>query len=314
MKWSLFKNLLICPTCLLFLYLLTAFTHSALAGESSENQPISVVDNRGRTITLPAPAKRIISLAPHITEQLFEIGAGDRIIATVSYSDYPAAANDIPRVGGYNKINIEQILTLQPDLVIGWESGNNRESLLRLPELGIKLFISEPRTLQQVADNLKVFGKITGDQTTADIAAARYLAKLQQLKQKYQGKKPVSLFYEVWNNPLITLNGEHLFSRMLDICSGKNIFSTSPQLAPRVSREAIIVANPQVIITSNHGKLSIEQWQEIWNVWPQIDAVKNQQLYIAPPDVLQRASTRLVQGTEFLCETLQKSREQAAKK
>jgi len=171
---------------------------------------VSVTDDTGREVRLAQPAQRIVSLAPHITELLFSAGAGGRIVGVVEYSDYPPAAKKLPRVGAYNAVDMERILALRPDLVIAWASGNPPALIEQLRSLGLTVFLSEPRSLEDVASNLERFGQLAGTQTTAQAAADEFRRRLQALRVRYSDRKPVSVFYQIWHRPLMTVNGEHL--------------------------------------------------------------------------------------------------------
>lgn len=253
------------------------------------------------------PPPRIISLAPHLTEMLFEIGAGAQIVGTVSYSNYPEAAQQIPLVGGYNRLDLERILTLQPDLVVGWESGNSAAELQRMRELGLNLHISEPRQLEDVATVMERLGRLVGRERQAEAAAERYRLTLQQLRDRYRGVATLSVFYQVWNRPLITINGEQSISHVIELCGGRNVFAELDSLSPQISAEAVLERDPQVIIASGMGA-SRPQWLDGWRDYPLLQAVQQENLYHVEPDILQRHGPRLVEGVEQLCKALQKAR------
>ncbi|WP_070987769.1 cobalamin-binding protein [Halofilum ochraceum] len=284
----------------LFGALLIAVASPAMAG-------IEVTDDTGRTVRLDDPAERIVSLAPHVTETLFEAGAGDRIVATVNHSDYPPAAEDIPRIGGYDRINIERILDLDPDLVIGWESGNAQAQIQRLQDLGLTLYISEPRELSTIAGSLERFGTLAGTADTAREAARAYRERLAGLRARYADREPIEVFYQIWNNPLMTINDDHLISDVIRGCGGTNVFRDLPKIAPRVSTEAVVMRDPQVIVASGMGEERPE-WLDNWKQWSELRAVANGNLYFIPPQYLQRHTPRILIGMERLCEQLVEAR------
>ncbi len=268
---------------------------------------VSATDDAGRKVSLEQPAQRIISLSPHGTELLFAAGAGDRVIGAVSYSDYPPEAKKIPRVGGYKALDLERILALRPDLVVGWESGNGSGVLKRLETLGLTVFVTEPRHLEQVPGAIEKLGKLAGTESDARLAAERFRSRLQALTNRYRQRPSVSVFYEVWNRPLMTIGGDHLISRVIERCGGRNVFEALGELAPTVSEEAVIAANPQVIIASGMGEERPE-WLDDWRRWKSINAVSREQLHFIPPDLLQRPTPRALEGTERLCRSLEQAR------
>jgi iron complex transport system substrate-binding protein len=264
---------------------------------------LEVVDDSGKLITLDAPAQRIISLAPHVTEQLFAIGAGEKIVGAVDYSDYPEAAKALPRVGGYSRLDLEQILALKPDLIVGWQSGNNTQQLERLETLGLTLYRSEPRHLDDIAEGMVRLSMLTGTQPQADKQAALFRNKVAELRVTAQGRSPRSVFYQIWNRPLMTVNGEHLINEVITLCGGRNIFAELPVLTPIVSEEAVIAADPEIIIASGMGQERPE-WLDEWRRWPQLNAVKSERLYVINPSIIQRATPRLLKGAEVMCRQL----------
>jgi iron complex transport system substrate-binding protein len=261
---------------------------------------VSVQDDAGRTVTLPAPAQRIISLAPHITEQLYAIGADSELVGAVDYSDYPEAAKKLPRVGGYSRLDLEAILALHPDLVVGWKSGNDNRQLERLQQLGITVYLSEPRALPDIAQSLLRLGILSGHREEAATQAGQFMQTLDRLEKMNRDRPRVRVFYEIWNRPLKTINGEHLISDVIRLCGGENVFADLPTLSPTVSEEAVIAADPDIIVASGMGE-SRPEWLDEWRRWSQLKSVRNNQLQFIPPDLILRATPRLLQGAERLC-------------
>lgn len=279
------------------------FLCCVLALFSLSLQALEVTDDSGKRITLVRPAKRIVSLAPHVTEQLFAIGAGEMIVGAVDYSDYPEAAKAIPRIGGYTRLDLEQILALHPDLVVGWQSGNNSQQLERIEELGLTLYRSEPRHLEDIASGMERLGTLTGSEATAQTQATDFRQHVAALRTAAQGRAPRTLFYQIWDRPLMTVNGEHLINEVITLCGGRNIFAELPVLTPKVSVEAVIATDPEVIIASGMGSERPE-WLDDWRQWPQLRAVKNNRLYVVNPNIIQRATPRLLEGAELMCKHL----------
>lgn len=268
---------------------------------------ISVVDDAGNEIRLQHEARRIITLAPHIVEQLFAIGAGDRIVATVSYSDYPEAANKIPEIGSYERFDLEAIIALKPDLVIGWLSGNSNAQLEQLKSFGIPVFFDKPRRVDDIASNIERLGVITGKSHKAAEVARKFREGFKRLTQRYQSKRRVKIFYQLWHQPLMTINGEQIINDILNLCGGENIFRALNVLTPVVSREVVIAADPEVIITSGMKNARPESNDE-WQRWALMRAVKNSHLYSIDPDLVHRASPRMLWGAEKICAFIDSAR------
>lgn len=289
------------PLLPLLLALLPAFAIQAA--------PIQITDATGQTLTLPQPAQRIISLAPHITENLFAAGAGDLLIGVVTYSDYPEAATRIPVIGSYNQLNIEGILALQPDVVIAWHSGNSLIQIEQLQRLGIRVYFSEPRSFAGMAQELRRLGQLTGRQASAEAAALQVEQRVERLQRQYGDQRPVRVFYQVWEQPLMTINKDHLIHEAITLCRGDNVFAELPQLIPRIDREAVLAQDPEAITGGGMGEDN-PAWIEYWRRFEGLQAVRENKLYFIPPSLLQRSTPRMLDGTELLCRKLQQAREQ----
>ena len=268
---------------------------------------VTVIDDLGREVTLDKPAQRIVALAPHIVEMVYAVGAGDQLVGAVSHSDYPEAAQALPQVGTYKDFSVEAILRLKPDLVLAWSSGNGSAKPLQLAQLGLPVYFSEPKSLQGISLALEKIGRISGA-PNGEQARAKFDRSMRGLRTQFSQQAPVSVFYQVWNQPLQTLNGEHVISDVMALCGGRNIFAGAQSLAPQVSVESVLRANPQVIIASGMGEERPE-WLNEWRAWPQLQAVKRQQLYFIPPDFIQRHTPRILLGAKLMCEQLHRARQ-----
>ncbi|UTW46215.1 cobalamin-binding protein [bacterium SCSIO 12696] len=268
---------------------------------------IRVTDDLGRNLQLEKPAQRIVSLAPHITEVLFEIGAGENIVGAMEYSDYPEAAKRILRVGSHQKISYETLVSLEPDLVLAWNANNGRDIVGRLETLGIPVYVGDPSTLADVGDMLGVFAQLTGKVEQGRKAQQSYQKRLQQLRQANTSKQSVMVFYQVWHQPLMTLNGDSLISNVIELCGGTNLFADAKPKVPRLNVESVIAANPRVIVASGADETR-PPWLDDWLKWPSISAVKNSHLYWIDPDILHRHSPRILLGAEQVCGHLDRVR------
>jgi iron complex transport system substrate-binding protein len=264
-------------------------------------------DDAGRRVSLAQSAHRIVSLAPHVTELLFAAGAGEHVVGAVAYSDYPDAARTLPRVGGSGNVDIEAVAALKPDLVIAWKSGNQATHLEKFAALGIAVYVNEPRSLDDVAHSLETFGRLAGTERSGRAAAEAFRARRAALAQRYGKRPPVRLFYQIWNSPLMTVNDEHLISDVIRLCGGENVFGGLAQLAPTISVESVLAANPEAITASGMGE-SRPDWLDQWKRWPMLAASKAGNLYFIPPDLMQRHTPRILDGAERLCGFLEAAR------
>lgn len=268
---------------------------------------IVVRDDTGLVLKLKQPARRIVSLAPFTTELLFAAGAGDHIIGAVEFSNYPAAARQLPRVGSYNKLDLEGIVRLKPDLIVGWRSGTPDRQVRKLRQLGYVIYLAEPRKIEDVPETLKRLGRLAGTDRAAGKQAAVFQKQYRQLRLRYSNRPEVTVFYQIWDRPLMTVNGRHLISHIIRLCSGRNVFAGLGVLAPRISIESVLTTNPEVIITGGMGETR-PQWLHAWRRWPQLRAVARKNLYFIHPDLLQRHSPRILQGAKKMCQFLEQVR------
>jgi len=267
---------------------------------------ITLHDDRGRDLTLERPAQRIVSLAPHLTELLFAAGAGATLVGTAALSDYPPPARDIPVIGDSAAIDVERIMALKPDVVLAWMSGNPPAEIARLEQLGLRVFATEPRSLAVIADDIALLGRLAGTERTAAAAAAQFRGDVAALRREYQGRRKVSVFYQVWHEPLMTVNGNQVISEVIDLCGGRNIFAGLKTLVPSVSLEAVLAADPEAIVTTSEQPAA--QALGIWRRWTQMRAVRNGNLLVIPPDEISRPTPRLLIGARRLCEQLDRVR------
>lgn len=268
---------------------------------------VEATDDEGNQVSLPAPAQRIISLAPSLTELLFSAGAGDKIVGVVEYSDFPPQAKQIPIVGRYDSLDMETILALRPDLVLAWGSGNPRAAVARLRDLGLTVYVAEPKRLQSIPDHIRRLARLAGSAAAAESVVSDFETRLNRLETRYTGRAPVRVFYQVWNEPLITAGGNELINDIITLCGGVNIFGEIQLMAPKVSTEAVLARDPQVIIASGMD-VARPEWLDDWQRWPALDAVSRRQLYFIPPDLLQRHTPRALDGAEQMCEQLEAAR------
>jgi len=273
---------------------------AALALLPAAHADLVFKDDAGHEVRLKAPARRIVTLAPHAAESLYAAGAGDRLVGTVEYSDFPPEAKKVPRVGGYSRVDLEAVAALKPDLVIAWESGNNMPQVDKLKALGLTVYVSQPNRMENVADQLERLGQLAGTEAVANAAAANFRKRLEGLRTANAGKAKVRVFYQIWKSPLMTVGGPQIISDAIKLCGGENVFGHLKQMAPTVSVEAVLEADPEAIIATGMGDARPE-WLHDWDKWTRMTAVKRDNLFHINPDIMQRHTPRILDGAEKLC-------------
>lgn len=253
-------------------------------------------------------SQKIIALSPHSVELLYLLGVGDRIVATTSFADYPEAAKSIPVIGGYNGIQIEKVLSLQPDLIVAWEDGNKLDDLDQLERLGLNVYRTKTESLTEIADEIRQLGQLVGLPDIANEEANKYLQGLSQLKTRYQDKSPIRFFYQLWSEPLRAMAAKSWINEMLVGCGGQNVFNENIGDYPQVSIENVLAEKPDVIIIPSHHGHGLGEG-DFWEKWPEIPAVKNNRIFYVNGDLLHRFSVRTLEGMNTICEYLDTVRE-----
>jgi iron complex transport system substrate-binding protein len=283
---------------------------AALLLSTQAQASITVRDDDGNAVTLPRPAQRVIAMAPHVTELIFAAGGGDKIVGTVSYADFPEAAKKIPRLGSNREVDMERVIAMKPDLIVVWRHGSSERQIEQLRKLGYPLFHSEPKKLDQIADNVISMGKLLGTEAAAEAAAKEMRQKLASLRTQYASRPPVRTFYQVWDKPLYTLNGAHIVSDALRACGGENIFAALKVTAPVVGIEAVLEEDPEAIFGTaekDYGGVAL------WRPYGQLQAVRQGNLFTLNGDLLNRAGPRMIEGTAVLCDKLEQARQHRKK-
>ena len=289
--------------CFLFI---TAIAFSIITLEA--NSEVEVRDDEGTLITLKTPAQRIVSLAPSLTELIYAAGAFEKLVGVAEYSDFPPAAKELPIVGRFDILDIERIVQLNPDLVVAWQSGNPRTSVNRLRKLGLPVYIAEPKSLASIPFHIERLALLAGTKLRAEETINGFRQKLKALHNQFSHQSPVTTFYQVWDVPLITAGGNELIDDIIRLCGGRNVFANIKRVAPKVSREAVLERNPEVIIASG---MDIErpEWLDDWLRWPSVNAVANNNLFFVPPELVQRHTPRALLGAAQICSQLDQARQ-----
>lgn len=253
----------------------------------------------------------IIALAPHVVETLYDIGAGEQIIGTTDFADYPEQAKSIPRIGNYLRLQIERVIELQPDLIFAWKSGNPSDDLARLEQLGFTIIYSQPNTFEDIAKELRHFSTLTGHKAQGEKVAQKFEQELLEIKRANQDKTPITGFYELWSRPLTTVAKGSWPQQFLDICQVNNPFESVTPAYPQISIEQVIPLSVHLIIqplSKNQSEREGFNWQD----WPIIPAVANKQIIRPNADAMHRMSLRSLVALNSLCEAIDKTREQLA--
>jgi len=276
----------------------------------ASDKTISVRDALNNRLSFDAPVTRIISLSPHITELLFLAGAGEKVIGTVEFSDYPDAAKKIPIIGNFNQFDLEKILALKPQLIVVWASGTPARTVSKLQSLGFSLFFSEPRRINQIFYETIQLAKLTDTLEEAKKNVKPYEELYERLLAGYANQKRIRVFYQLWDSPLKTVNKDHIIDEIIQLCGGENIFSDLSNLIPQLDKEVVINKNPFVIIRPD-VKRNSTSWQQSWKNFPFLDVVKRNHFYSIPWDLISRQTPRILFAAEELCEYFQFVRQNA---
>lgn len=265
-----------------------------------------VVDDDGRLVQLSLPARRIVSTAPHITEMLYAAGGEGHVAGVTGFSDFPPEARALPLVGDNRQINVERVLALQPDLLIAWRGGNPVRQIDQLQRMGLPVFYSNPRRMEDIPATLERFGVLVGEEARGKESARSWRLRLALLKKQYAGREKLRVFYQVSERPLYTLNGEHIVSEAIRICGGENVFSDLSAIAPRVSLEAVLEKDPDVIFISGSGGSAGSRF---WRRFDVMTAVRQEGLFEVDADLMDRPGPRLIEGVAALCKKMDAARQ-----
>ena len=251
-------------------------------------------------------ATRVVALAPNLAEMVYQAGAGSALVGVVAYSDFPEQVKSLPGVGDAFRVDFEQLAALNPDLVLGWGGGNPEHMLQRIRDLGFRLEVLTPSKLEDIADHLELIGDWTGHANEAGPAAREFREQLAQLRHSYRDVETVKVFYQISSQPLYTVNNKQFIGQMIELCGGANVFGYLTEMAPVVSPESVVAADPQLILT---GSEELPGVIELWSRWPQMRAVRYGGILGVDARLAARASPRLIQGTRQVCRALDQVRQ-----
>jgi iron complex transport system substrate-binding protein len=252
-----------------------------------------------------SPPRRIVSLAPNLTELAYAAGAGGALVGTVEYSDYPEAAKSLPRVGDAWRVDLERVVALHPDLVLVWPSGTPQSVTDRLQQLGLHTIAVPTYRLADVPAALRRIGALAGSGAEAERAAADFERAVSAQRAAHAQAAPVSVFIQIDDEPVFTVNGRHVISEVVELCGGRNVFAELPQLAPPVATEAVLARDPEVIVSADEAAADPKAQ---WSRWERLKAVRAGTIYQLPADLVSRATPRLAQGVDATCAALDDAR------
>lgn len=289
------------PFLLRVILLFVAMPASAL----TVGDDLTVMDDLGVELRLDRPVQRVISLSPHLTELMYSIGAGDRLVGTVLGSDFPAEAAALPEIGDASGLDFERILHSQPDLVLAWGSGNRSVDIARLRALGLRVLVLEPQRLEDIPRHLRLLGDLTGLGERAQAVAREYDRRVDALRGRYAGRAAVRVLFEIWHRPLFTVNRDHIISKVLGLCAAQNIFADLPGLAGEVSMEQVLVLDPDAIVV---GSEADDAGVKNWTAFSYLKAVRTGNVFTVSADLITRQTARIVDAAERLCAGIDKVR------
>jgi iron complex transport system substrate-binding protein len=266
---------------------------------SCSAESVVVTDDLGNRVSMASPPVRIVSLAPHLTEILFSLGVGDRLIATVRYSDYPEAAKQVPRLGDAFSLSIEAIVGVNPDLILAWSTGGNQRTLTQLRELGFAIYLNESADLQGIASTVRRIGKLVGKPALANRLAGNFADELSELRMQQLAGPAPGVFFQISDSQLYTINSQHLIGQGIELCGGINVFGDLPIMVPLVSLESVIDANPDVILVASPHEAFVSRWTKEWARLKWDGRVRT-----INASLITRPSLRMLDGIKSMCKLM----------
>lgn len=281
----------------------------------STAQAAPIRDDVGHSVDLPRPATRVITLAPSLTEMLYEVGGGSKIVGTVEYSNFPLVAKDVERIGSNQKLDLERIAALKPDLVLIWYHGNALREVERIGALGIPMFYLEPHTIADIPGALERIGQLIGNDKLAAEAAQRFRNRHAALRAQYSNRPPINVFYQISSKPLMTINNQQIISDVIQLCGGRNVFGKEPMLVPQLSTESVVAIDPDVILAAHIGSSEGGAVRDpnggnvkSWSAFTGMKAVRTGQIWLIPGDQISRHGPRILDAAQAVCTALDAAR------
>ena len=288
-------------------FVLAAALLAAALPAAADTAALRIVDDTGHEVVLAQPARRIVSLAPHLTELVYAAGAGDQLVAVGKYSDFPPEALSKPVISDAFAVNYEALEQLKPDLVLMWGSGTPERTKSKLRTLGVPVYEIEVRSVDELAGTLRNIGRLAGTESVAQARAQAIEHDWAALKSTYSGRRPVRVFFQLWDAPLMTLSGQHLISSAIAACGGANVFGEVPTLTATVSWEAAVKRDPELVLTAGSPGEPAKPGR--WAEFPQVSATRRGEFGRIEGNLIARSGPRFVDGARELCEAIDRARQ-----
>ncbi len=270
---------------------------------SSSSTAETVTDDVGRKVDLPGNPKRIVSLAPSVTEILFALDLEERVVGVTLFSNYPAGTSTKEKIGTYIRPNIEKIVSLNPDLIIATAGGNPERVVNQLDGLGLTVFTIFPKEIEDIYKSIRTIGDITGSGEKAESLALELEMDIGEIKDRVGRLKKKKVFFQLGTTPLHTVGSSTFVDRLITMAGGINIAGREKTRYPVYSMEAVIMGKPDVILSAVMG-MDKEGTEEFWDRWPSIPAVRNNRIYVVNPDITNRPSPRMAKGLREIAERI----------
>jgi iron complex transport system substrate-binding protein len=261
----------------------------------------TVIDQMGRSVEVPDDPRRVVALAPSITEIVFALGCEDRLAGATRFSNFPPAAKRLPRVGSYVHLDLERIVALSPDLCIAVKDGNPKAVIQRLEALQIPVYAVNPVNLGAIGDTILEVGQLLSARQPAERLVAEMNARIEAVKAQVAGSSSrPRVFFQIGISPIVSVGSETFIHELITMAGGINVTAGAVPY-PRFSREEIFALAPEIlIITSMDRNKSFLEAKIEWQQWPEIPAIRDQRIHLVDSDLFDRASPRLVDGLELL--------------
>jgi iron complex transport system substrate-binding protein len=269
---------------------------------AAEAAPVHAIDDQGRPLTLAQPARRIVSLAPNVTEMLFAVGAGRQLVGVTQYCDYPAGAKALPKIGGFSAPDLEAVTAAKPDLVVA-AYGNSLEGITAIRRLGVPVFVTNPQSVDGVLRNLRALGALTGHTAEAQQRVGELSARLQRLGRRIAGRTPRKALIVIWPDPMTVVGGRSYMNDAIRRAGGVNAAGAIAEAYPKLDPERLIGLAPEVILLPGSGEQPVAALTARPGV-AETPAGRAKRIYTVPGDALQRAGPRLVGAIEEMARRL----------